>query len=58
MNLKRNLQINWGGKIPKDLYTLHDETNEDKLNFKEITVRKGARIKIELDCKADESLLQ
>lgn len=44
-------QICWGGKIPKDLYVIRDDKDNNNEDFVDTTIKKGSKIKLEFKCK-------
>lgn len=44
-------QINWGGKIPKELYVVRDEKDNNNDEFVDTIIKKGSKIKLEFKCK-------
>lgn len=45
------LQINWGGKVPKESYVMRDERDNNNEDFIDTTIKKGSKIKLEFKCK-------
>lgn len=47
------LQIQWGGKIPKELYIVRTDADTSKENnnddFKDEVIKKGSKLKLEFD---------
>lgn len=51
--LSVNLQICFGGRIPKDLYVTQDDgfiSNNNETVYKEATIKKGGKLKFEFEC--------
>ncbi|KAJ6642069.1 SEC14-like protein 2 [Pseudolycoriella hygida] len=51
-------KICWGGKIPEELYTDKNDSLTNNEDFVDTTVKKGGKIKLELNCEEDHHLLK
>lgn len=46
-----HFQLNWGGKIPKEMYVMRDEKDNNNEDFIDTIIKKGSKIKLEFKCK-------
>ncbi|XP_055323322.1 SEC14-like protein 4 [Sitodiplosis mosellana] len=44
-------KVNWGGKVPKELYIMRDEKDNNNEDFVDTMIKKGSKIKLEFKCK-------
>lgn len=52
------IQINWGGKVPKEMYTVRDEKDNNNEDFTDTVIKKGSKIKLEFHCKEAGNVLK
>ncbi|XP_031638841.1 SEC14-like protein 2 [Contarinia nasturtii] len=43
-------KLNWGGKIPKEMYVMRDEKDNNNEDFIDTIIKKGSKIKLEFKC--------
>lgn len=52
------LKICWGGKVPKELYTDKNDSLTKNEDFVDTTIKKGGKLKLELNCNDVDYLLK
>lgn len=44
-------KINWGGKVPKELWTVREEKDNNNEEFTDTIIKKGTKLKLDFKCK-------
>lgn len=53
-----NFQVNWGGKVPKEMYTVRDANDNNNDDFIDTVIRKGSKLKLDYFCNDPSSVLK
>lgn len=58
INFLFDSKICWGGKVPEELYTDKNDSLTKNDDFVDTTVKKGGKIKLDLNCEDTDYLLK
>lgn len=51
-------QLNWGGKVPKEMYTVRDANDNNNDDFIDTVIKKGSKLKLDFLCNDPSCVLK
>lgn len=58
MNNEYCLQLNWGGKVPQEMYTVRDAKDNNNDDFVDTVIKKGSKLKLDFLCEDASCVLK